>query len=500
MALKSVNYEILCIFENWNKINKKENMNKRIIILSIICNLGSALYAQTLTEAKQLFNDGKYEEALPAFQKLVKQSPANANYNYWYGACCYETGQTEEALGYLKKAADRSVVDALPYLAETQAKLYLYDAAVESMNKYITRQQKKKANTDEAEARLERMKIGARMLKGTEQVTIIDSFVVDKSTFLTAYKVGQEAGVMDTYNHYFNTEALQGSILYQTELGNRIYYAKPDGDSLSLCSQDRLADSWEEATLLQGLNTDGNQNYPYVLSDGVTLYYASDGSGSIGGYDIFVTRYNSETNRYLRPENVGMPFNSPYNDYMYVIDEYNNLGWFASDRYQPEDKVCVYVFVPNESRVTYDYENTDEAIVRSTAKIESIAATWKDSDVVRSAKQRLMMVIYQQPDKQQKHDFEFVIDDNSTYYTINDFKSPQAKRLFQQWQQSQNEYTTLSQSLETKRDLYHRSNANKRQSLSSELLTLERDTEKLEADLTEMEVNIRNVEKNYISK
>ena len=36
----------------------------------------------------------------------------------------------------------------------------------------------------------------------------------------------------------------------------------------------------------------------------------------MGGYDIFVTRYNSDTDNYLNPENVGMPFNSPFNDYM----------------------------------------------------------------------------------------------------------------------------------------------------------------------------------------
>ena len=36
------------------------------------------------------------------------------------------------------------------------------------------------------------------------------------------------------------------------------------------------------------------------------------------GYDIFVTRYNTNTYSYLMPENVGMPFNSPYNDYMSV--------------------------------------------------------------------------------------------------------------------------------------------------------------------------------------
>ncbi|MFR3186749.1 MAG: hypothetical protein ACLTOV_01045 [Phocaeicola sp.] len=43
---------------------------------------------------------------------------------------------------------------------------------------------------------------------------------------------------------------------------------------------------------------------------------------------------------------MGMPFNSPYNDYMYALDDFNNLGWFATDRFQPEGKVCIYVFAP----------------------------------------------------------------------------------------------------------------------------------------------------------
>ncbi len=56
-----------------------------------------------------------------------------------------------------------------------------------------------------------------------------------------------------------------------------------------------------------------------------------------------------------------MPFDSPYNHYMHVIDQYNNLGWFASDRFQPEGKICIYVFIPNSSKQTYNYEAMDAA-------------------------------------------------------------------------------------------------------------------------------------------
>ena len=132
--------------------------------------------------------------------------------------------------------------------------------------------------------------------------------------------------------------------------------------------------------------------------------------------------------------------------------------------------------------------------------IQNIASTWKDPAMVRAAKQRLNMISYQRPKKQPKRDFEFVIDDNTTYYTINDFKSPQAKRLFMQWAQSKKDFAALSRSLEEKRLLYHRSNPSKQQSMTAEIMDLERRAERMEADLIEMEINVRNIEKKFISK
>ena len=44
------------------------------------------------------------------------------------------------------------------------------------------------------------------MLKGVEDVCIIDSFVVDKATFLNAYKISEESGKLFTFNEFFKTE------------------------------------------------------------------------------------------------------------------------------------------------------------------------------------------------------------------------------------------------------------------------------------------------------
>ena len=159
-----------------------------------------------------------------------------------------------------------------------------------------------------------------------------------------------------------------------------------------------------------------------------------------GGYDIFITRYNSDDNTYFRPDNIGMPFNSPYNDYMYAVDDFNNLGWFASDRRQPEGKVCIYVFVPNETKDVYDYETTEPEALAELAMLKEIQKTWSDAGKVRIAKQQLAQIMYGEEEQKQRHDFYFVIDDNAVYHFLSDFRSAEARKMFQSLQQKEKRF------------------------------------------------------------
>ena len=58
----------------------------------------------------------------------------------------------------------------------------------------------------------------------------------------------------------------------------------------------------DEKQLPMNINSNDDDNYPFVLSDGATIYYSSKGNGSIGGYDLFVTRYNINSDTYPAPE------------------------------------------------------------------------------------------------------------------------------------------------------------------------------------------------------
>lgn len=463
---------------------------KYFIALCAAC-AGTPLWGQNLNQAKELFQAGEFEKAKPAFQRLVRQAPSNAGYNFWYGACCYETGEKEKALPYLEKSAARRYIDAYRYVGKLYADLYRFDEAVKNYEIHLDWLVKKKRDTALAEAELEAVKRASRMFKSVEKVTVVDSFSVDKAQFLKAYHLSKESGTLSQDANITGTA-------YQTEMGNKALYATANEEGISqLYTRDRLIDGWSKPMPIASLNELGNVNYPFLMSDGVTLYFASDGEGSLGGYDIFVTRYDSEDGRYLRPDNVGMPFNSPANDYLMAFDELNNLGWFASDRYQPADSVCVYVFVPNASKEVYDYENTPHETLVEAATLRSIRSTWTDEARLQAGQQALAQVSEGPQQEARRGDFTFVINDSHVYHTFSDFRSSNALKLFRQLKQKQKDLDVLDGQLKHKRGQYASVSASGKQQLAPSILDLEQRVKQLYTEIEALTVQVRNEEIRY---
>lgn len=468
-------------------------MDIKIKLTAIALMFTASAGAQTLSQAQRWFTQGEFEKAKPVFKKLVKQSPSNASYNFWYGACCYETGEMMEGLPYLEKSAARKVINAYLYVSKAYYDMYRYDDAIENLEQHIYWLKQKKRDTTEAEELMGKYRKGARLIRGVENITVIDSFVVDKRSFLDAYKLGEQSGNLQMTDN--GNEDV--SIEFVNEMGDKkLLSANDENGNKKLYASVKLIDSWSKPQRLKGINDDMTDlNFPFLDSDGTTLYFAAKGEESLGGYDIFITRADSEENSYFRPDNMGYPFNSAFNDYMYVIDDYNNLGWFASDRYQPEGKVCVYVFIPNESKTTYDYDTVEPGKMISLARLDNIALTQTDRNEVVRAKQRLAKVTYSKAGKKNKKtEFTFIVNDNRTYTSLNDFRKPEAKKMFQEMRKMQNDLETLKNELDKLREKYSKSNKAVRESMTPGILDKEKRVNGLRTEIGKMETKIRNME------
>lgn len=93
---------------------------------------------------------------------------------------------------------------------------------------------------------------------------------------------------------------------------------------------------------LEALNTIGRELFPFVDRSNGNLYFASDRPESLGGLDIFVSTIESDGN-YRDAYNIGVPINSSYDDFAYMINAEKN-GYFSSNK--KEDKLDdIYAFV-----------------------------------------------------------------------------------------------------------------------------------------------------------
>ena len=82
------------------------------------------------------------------------------------------------------------------------------------------------------------------------------------------------------------------------------------------------------------INTDEDESFPYFSPDGKTLYFASSGHNSMGGYDIFKTAYNDSTKKWSKPINLGYPINN--SDDNTVISFANNKKYAYISSHRPE--------------------------------------------------------------------------------------------------------------------------------------------------------------------
>ena len=474
---------------------------KLIIISALICVLSNA---QTLQQGRTYFSQGDYEKAKPIMLKYLKQKPDDASRNYWYGICCMETGEKDKAIPYLEKAAAKKIFKAYRALGDYYLAKEDYQPAINNYEAFVKGISSDKELHDAAlEDSLTRatdsLKVLFRMLRNTSRVCFIDSFAISKDQLFDTYILGESTGSFYPSDAFFDDDS-QGEV-FMPETGQNILYSRITAQgNFRLFSKFKSFDKWTDETPINGLDTDGDLRYPFLLNDGVTIYYAATGSESLGGLDIFVSRYNSATGKYLKPENIGMPFNSEDNDYFYAIDEANNLGWFATDRRQPEGMVCVYVFIPNERNPKYNYEDGDTLAIHRAARLTSIAETQSDLNAVRAARQRLTLLRYELSEKADQGSFTYIIDNVTTYHNTDDFKSADAAKLYQRWTELKHQYETDLAKLNKQRDDYANASRQEKERMSKQLLEFEEKVLKTEQQVRKMENDIRTTEINYLNR
>jgi hypothetical protein len=89
-------------------------------------------------------------------------------------------------------------------------------------------------------------------------------------------------------------------------------------------------------------DSSADEIYPMLSPDGKTIFFASDGLYGVGGYDLYKSVWDEQRQRWSAPQNMGFPYSSPADDFLYVESEDGDYALFASNRECGRDSVYVY--------------------------------------------------------------------------------------------------------------------------------------------------------------
>ncbi len=137
-----------------------------------------------------------------------------------------------------------------------------------------------------------------------------------------------------------------------TSDGNILYFASErpggyGGSDIYFCIKDSRGE-WSRVKNLGGnINTDKDEDGPYISYDAKTMYFSSQGHKGMGGYDIFkTTLLNPDKNEWSEPENIGYPINSPDDDIYFSSSKDGKRWYYATVRDEGLGYTDIYVITP----------------------------------------------------------------------------------------------------------------------------------------------------------
>ena len=336
------------------------------------------------------------------------------------------------------------------------------------------------------------------MLPNTQKVFVIDSTIVDKDNVLSAIPLPKAYGEFADYDAFFGKKTGNKSYVFVNGFGNRCYYTELGTDSVSrLYMRDRLGDKWGEPVAIKEINDMFTDiSYPYMASDGQTLYFAGrSASEGLGKRDIYMAKYDADEGAFMQAENLGLPFNSSADDYVYIVADADRMAWFATTRRQPAGKACVYAFVPAEQRKNYSEDELSRGKLLSLANLTRIRETWPTPEIRDKAMARLSQLRNKAAaSKSGVDNIEFIVNDNTTYTSISQFRSDETRKAFLDIIRQKNDLASTTGKLDKLRTQYHGATVAEKTSLARQIAALEDKAATARIGISQSEKSLRRKE------
>jgi len=177
------------------------------------------------------------------------------------------------------------------------------------------------------------------------------------STVMVSDKKGKTFGKPELLGNNINSLKLVTSATISTDKKMLVFACDKNeaegGMDLYMCRK-LPSGEWSTPENLGGkINTIYDEDFPYFAPDGKTLYFSSQGHNSMGGFDIFKTTYDKNTNTWSDPVNLGYPINTPDDDMTISFSATGRHAYIASLRKGGYGNLDIYKVIFNDADPAY---------------------------------------------------------------------------------------------------------------------------------------------------
>jgi hypothetical protein len=384
----------------------------------------SAQSVKPTAVADSLFAVGKYEQAHEKYKILFQTNPNNPSLAYKLGVSYfYATRNIDKAIENLLIALESSPSSMVHlYLGKSYQLIYNFEKAISHYRQFIDEGGDPSTSKQHVENLISQCENGLFMLKYIYQPIVIDRKRVSKAEAHFYIVTKSESGSFIAKPNDLKTQAdIKNNnctpIFYPNnpKPGDKIVYssyATNTAKSKDLFIIEMLENGfWSKPKDLGNvINTDLDEDFPYLAPDGVTLYFSSNSHYSMGGLDVYRSIFNPSTRQWSIPENIGFPISSTYNDFFYVPNDDESIATLVSDRNTPNDSVEVFLVRIDENPIRRSIDSPET--IKKIASLSPESSNAKGGIYNNSQQQ-----VKTQPQKQQAKTASFSAVENDPEYS-----------------------------------------------------------------------------------
>ena len=324
-----------------------------LLILTAHLSFAQEAEADLKLKADKLFDAEQFVEATPQFLHLIALNPRSPEYNYKYGTCLlFNSYKKQDAFKYLNySVTDPNIApEAYFYLGKAFHLNFQFNEAIKNYNTYIQKSGGKPNPNFDINHQIEMCQNGKKLLTTITDLVVLEKKEIEYASFFRLYNLADIGGVMlitAEYQSKIDKKKNHTPLIHFPDKAQTIYYSSygdSEKGSKDIYYRKRLPDGkWGLPALVAGnVNTTFDEDFPYLSPNGEYLYFCSKGHNSMGGFDVFRSKFDPENGTFGQPENMDFAISSPDNDLFYVVDSLEKNAYFASSRQSQNGKIHVY--------------------------------------------------------------------------------------------------------------------------------------------------------------